>query len=482
MLVMAYPVDEAFLQSGLVCQVQRIAKFRQMHDLLDAVLADARVRLAMRHDLIKPGSQAGWNGRRAIPLQVTGRLAVVRHLMGWGYRTLAEEVAASVGWRWVCQMYHEPMPNFRTIQGREKLLQPKTLRLINATVVGLGQAAGVTLGQSLRLDSSVTETNIHFPTDSSLLDDAARVLSRLLVEARHVVRPTQPAQKAFFRDRHQRARRLTRQIGQLARTHAKKGAKSLEKPSVRLYAELVGLVEALVAQVEPVQLLLAGQKSPLAEGLNLEFETYLPLVRQVVTQTRQRVLQGIQVPAADKIVSLFEPHTYVICRGKSKPKDTEFGHKVWFAEVDGGLITEYRILEGNPPDACPVIRSVQQHRKQFGKAPRRLCGDRGLFSPDNERQARALGVRQVCLPQPGHKTAQRKRKERQPWFRAALRFRNGIEGRISQLRRARHLTRCLNRGLAGMERWIGWGVIANNLATIALNLNRRHLSLTDALA
>jgi hypothetical protein len=116
---------------------------------------------------------------------------------------------------------------------------------------------------------------------------------------------------------------------------------SLEKPNVRLYAQLVGLVDTLVDQVEQVQPWLARQKSPEAEGLRLEFETYLPLVRQVVTQTRQRVLQGTKVPAADKIVSLFEPHTYIICRGKSKPKDTEFGHKVWFAEVDGGLITEY---------------------------------------------------------------------------------------------------------------------------------------------
>jgi len=482
MLLITFPVDVEFLQSPLVRYAQRISKFRHLHDLLEQVWADKRVELAMLHDLIPPGSQALWNGRRAIPLRVTGNLAVVRHLMSWGYRTVAEEIDVSAGWRWVCQLYHEPMPDFRTIQGREKLLKPKTLRLINATVVRLGQAAGVTTGESLRLDSTVTETNVHFPTDSSLLDDAARVLSRLLVQARQVVRPTNPAQKVFFRDRHQQARRLARQIGQLARAHSKKGVKTLEKPSVRLYAQLLGLVETLVDQVEQVQPLLAAHQSLEAEGLNLELETYLPLVRQVAAQTRQRVLQGIQVPANEKVVSLFEPHTYVICRGKSKPKETEFGHKIWFAEVDGGLISEYRILEGNPPDANPVISSVKQHRKQFGKAPRRLCGDRGLFSPDNERQARALGVRQVALPQPGHKTARRKRKERQPWFRAALRFRNGIEGRISQLRRARHLTRCLNRGLAGMERWVGWGVIANNLATIALNLSRRHLSLADALA
>jgi IS5 family transposase len=115
----------------------------------------------------------------------------------------------------------------------------------------------------------VTETNIHFPTESSLLDDAARVLSRLLVEARQVVQPKQPAQKSLFRDRHRQARRLTREIGQLARTHAKKGAKTLEKPSVRLYAQLMRLVETLVEQVEQVQPVLAGKKSLEAAGLHL---------------------------------------------------------------------------------------------------------------------------------------------------------------------------------------------------------------------
>lgn len=362
------------------------------------------------------------------------------------------------------------------------MLQPKTLRLINAATIQVGRAAGVTVGKWLRLDSTVTETNIHYPTDSSLLDDSARVLSRLLVQARHLVKPTDSAQKMGFRDRHRRARRLARQLGQLARQKAKKGKIVRKKSTIQLYVQLLQLVETLVDQVEQVQPILSRLGSLPAVGLIADFEAYLPLVRQVVAQTRQRILEGVAVPAADKVVSLFEPHTYIICRGKAKPNETEFGRKIWFAEVDGGLIIEYRILEGNPPDAPQVIPSLKHHKKMFGKAPQRLTGDRALFSPDNERQARALGVRHVGLPQPGFKTARRKRKERQPWFRAALRFRNGVEGRISQLRRARHLGRCLNRGQAGMERWVGWGVIANNLATIALSLNLRHLSLADAIA
>ena len=122
---------------------------------------------------------------------------------------------------------------------------------------------------------------------------------------------------------------------------------------------------------------------------------------------------------------------------------------------------------GNPDEAQYLIPSVQHHRQLFGRPPKQVCGDRGIHSASNEKEARALGVRRVSLPQPGYKTNRRRRYEKQPWFRAAQRFRNGIEGRISQLRRARSLDRCLAHGDAGMERWVGWGVIANNLATIA---------------
>jgi IS5 family transposase len=461
-----------------VQRAQHDAKFRQLHDILAAVFADPQIQLAMRHDLLKADSQAAWNGRRALPLKVTGCLAVVRRLMSWSYRVMAEQVNVSAGWRWVCQMYAQPMPNFRTIRDREALLKPKTVRLIQAKVVHLGQAVGVTTGSRVRVDSSVTESDIHYPTDSSLLNDAARVLSRLVRQARAVLNPQTSADKVWFRDRHRRARRLARQIGQLTR----KGRKNTEKSSRKLYQQLVQVVTALVAQVACIQPRLTHLTSLAALGLQEMFTTYLPLVQRVVEQTEQRVLQGQSVSATDKVVSLFEPHTAIICRGKAKPKETEFGHKIWFAEVDGGLISEYRLLAGNPPDAQQLLTSVKAHRQLFGKAPREVSGDRGIYSPDNERQARALGVRRVSLPKPGHKTKRRQRRERQTWFRAAQRFRNGIEGRISQLRRARGLTRCLNHGLSGFERWIGWGIIANNIAVIVMNLNKRHVTLADVLS
>lgn len=471
MYIVAYPPDEAFLTNPLVQLAERQPKFQQLHDLLQAVCAEARVQLALRHDLA-PRRTAKKPGAPAVPANVTVCLAVVRRLMSWSYRVVMQEVNVSAGWRWVCGLYLKQMPNFRTIQEREAKLTPKTIRLIHTVVVQLGQRLGVTTAQKLRVDGSVTETNIHYPTDSGLLDDSARVLSRLVRQARDLVRPRSRADKAWFRDRHRQAHHLACAISRLARQKGKTSGKT----SPKLYGNLLAVVETLVTQVAQVQPRLAGLSTVAAAGLNEMFDHYLPLVHQVIHQTRQRVLEGVSVSASDKVVSLFEPHTAIICRGKAKPKDTEFGRKLWYGEVDGGLISEYQILAGNPDEAQFFLPSLQQHRQLFGKPPQQVSADRAIHTSDNEKQARALGVRWVSLPQPGHKTKRRRRKEKQPWFRAAQRFRNGIEGRISQLRRARHLDRCLNRGELGLERWVGWGIIANNLATIALFLIKRRRS------
>jgi IS5 family transposase len=217
---------------------------------------------------------------------------------------------------------------------------------------------------------------------------------------------------------------------------------------------------------------LQQNKGPQARQLGETLQHYLPLVRQVIDQTTQRVLEKKPVPAAQKIVSLFEPHTAIIQRGKRPPHETEFGHKLWYSEVDGGIISEYRILQGNPPDEQQWVASLKQHQKLFGHPPDVATADRGVYSVENERVARVMGVKQVALPQPGAKTKQRQRYEKQKWFKAALRFRIGIEGRISGLKRARHLDRCLNRGEDGLARWVGWRILTNNLAVIAAKLTR----------
>jgi IS5 family transposase len=239
------------------------------------------------------------------------------------------------------------------------------------------------------------------------------------------------------------------------------------------YRQLVQVVKQTLSQVEAVLPTLQKHKARPAQPLRETLQHYLPLVRQVLDQTTRRVFEQQKVPAAQKVVSLFEPHTAIIQRGKRPPHETEFGRKLWYSEVEGGIISEYRILSGNPPDDQQWASSLKQHHKVFGHPPEVATADRGVYSVENERIARRMGVKQVALPQPGAKTKRRQRYEKQKWFRAALRFRTGIEGRISGLKRARHLDRCLNRGETGLERWVGWRILTNNLVVMATALARR---------
>jgi IS5 family transposase len=243
----------------------------------------------------------------------------------------------------------------------------------------------------------------------------------------------------------------------------------------RLYRHLIRVAQDSLDQAHHVLPLLSTRAHNLkALALISTLEQFLPLLQRVVDQATRRVLEGQAVPAADKVVSLFEPHTAIIQRGKAPPHETEFGRKVWYAEVDGGLISEYRLLPGNPPDNQDQwATSLKQHRDRFGHAPTTATADRGVYSPNNEAIAHQEHVREPALPKPGAKTPERQAYEAQPWFKAALRFRAGIEGRISVLRGPRGLRRCLNRGESGLERWVGWGVITNNLVVMATALTRR---------
>jgi IS5 family transposase len=259
----------------------------------------------------------------------------------------------------------------------------------------------------------------------------------------------------------------------LQRTRRQKGQKQTENMALRPYRQLIKVTQQTLSQVEQVIPVLQQQKGCQAQQLAETLQHYLPLGRQVIDQTTQRVVEKKQVPAAQKIVSLFEPHTAIIQRGKRPPHETEFGRKLWYSEVDGGIISEYRILHGNPPDEQNWVPSLKNHIQVFGHPPELATADRGVYSPENERVARQLGVKQVALPQPGAKTKRRQKYEKQEWFKAALRFRAGIEGRISGLQRARQLDRCLNRGEEGLARWVGWRIITNNLVVMAANVSRR---------
>ena len=240
----------------------------------------------------------------------------------------------------------------------------------------------------------------------------------------------------------------------------------------RAYADLIAIAQATLAQARHVSQALGRLHEAQAQRLAQALGSVIPLVEQALGQAVRRVLDNESLPAAEKVVSLCEPHTQIIRRGKPGPRETEFGHKVNYAEVEGGLLSDWQLVAtGNPPDEQLLPEILHRHCHRFGHAPRVLAGDQGLFSPANERLAQRLGVKQIAIPQPGPKTAERRAHEKQPWFKHGQRFRNGIEGRISVVRRTVQLARCPYHGLEGFERWIGWGIMVANLVVLA---RRRH--------
>ena len=209
------------------------------------------------------------------------------------------------------------------------------------------------------------------------------------------------------------------------------------------------------------------------EELRRQIEHFCGLGDRVIDQARRRVLDGEQVPTDEKIYSIFEPHTDLIKRGKVRTP-VEFGHKVFLAESAQGLITQYEVLKGNPPDEVHVASSLQRHRQAFGRAPELYGSDRGFFSEQNLASCKHAGVKLVCIPQRGGKrTPRREAYESSAAFKKGQRFRAGIEGRISVLFRGRGMKRCLAEGRDRFELWVGAAVLANNLMRIAALLTTR---------
>jgi IS5 family transposase len=316
----------------------------------------------------------------------------------------------------------------------------------------------VTQGRKLRTDGTLVESNIRPPSDNRLLADGVRVLARTVMRARQLVKQ---AVQEPFEDFTQTAKQLARQIGETLhkKTDAAKSAGRQQ------YQELLDMTQKTVVWARHTQKQLQQQRDQKAKRLVQTLETFVPRAEQVIDQTTRRILQGEQVPAQEKIVSLFEAHTDIIRRGKES-RPVEYGHKVWLNEVEGGLVSHYRILDGNPQDEQQWKPSLKAHLKTFRHSPQQASGDRGLFSEENEQLAHKLGVKHVVLPQRGYRSSTRLKHEHKAWFVKGRHWHAGVEGRISVLKRAHDLGRCLAHGLSGFQTWVGWGVIAGNLAVL----------------
>ena len=435
---------------------------------IDTVLEDEAVL-----DVVVQALEARWpqsrrRGRPGTPAEVVIRMLILKHLFDWSYDDLEQEVRANLVYRAFTRIDAEEVPDAKTILKIAGALGPEVIALLHRQIVEVAKRAGVTRGRRFRIDTTVVETNVHHPTDSTLLQDGVRVLTRTLQRASQAL-ADQPGR---IRNRMRSVSRGVLRIGYEARSPKTREA------MVRSYRKLVATTRAVLRDADTMVRRLAQRRRTASAGTASVLERaqqYLqqirPLVERVVAQTQARVLGG-DTHVADKVLSLFEPHTTTIRKGKiSKPN--EFGNLVTIQESEHQIITADEIHAGRPADVTLWQPGLARHQAIFGRAPDLAAGDRGFSSAANEHAAADCGVRRVILPRRGPKTAARRTYERQAWFRRGQRWRVGCEGRISVIKRRHGLRRCRYHGADGMARWVGLGVIADNLMNIATFVNAR---------
>ncbi len=431
---------------------------------IDAILDDEVIFQMIKCDLSKRYPNTTETGRPSTPVEVILRMLVVKRLFDLSYEKTERYVRDSLVLRRFCRVYFEKVPDDTTLIRWANQITPETLEALNARVTEIATEMKVTRGRKLRTDGTVVESNIHYPTDSSLLNDGVRVISRTLKRAQTMLGDAAGLAKEVFRDRTRSAKRAARKIANLARQSGKAAEQN--------YRRLVKTTKASLQQAQQVRDALVTQADAAADALRETLDTFIPRVQRVIEQTQRRVFNGEKVPAKEKLVSLFEPHTQIIKRGKLNP-DTEFGRKIWLDEVDGGIISGYRILDGNPADCEQWQPSLDHHVNQFARPPDQASADRGVYSAPNEAYAQDLGVKRVILPKRGAKSEARRRHEKQRWFRRGRRWHAGVEGRISVVKRKHGMDRCLDHGEEGFGRWVGWGIIAANLDVMGRTLAAR---------
>jgi len=402
-------------------------------------------------------------GRLQTPAEVALRLLILKHVRNWGYDTLEREVRANLVYRAFTRIGDGKVPDAKTLARIGQVIGPEVIRDLHERLVAMAQEHGVVKGRKLRVDTTVVESNIHYPTDSSLLGDGARVLTRTMKK----IEKKAGGLKQKLRDR---MRTVKKRVIAIALATRQVGPQREERQRQQ-YAELLTVTRRILNQakgvLQEVEQLTHPRRRRL-ESLTGELETMVGRVRQVVQQTRDRVFQGI-THSTGKIVSVFEPHTEIIRKGKAN-KPTEFGKLLEVQEAENQIITDYRVFAERPSDQQLLVPAVQEHKRRFGRVPRVVAADAGFYSQANENKLHEMGVSWVAVPNRRTHSEERRTLQKRRWFRAAQKWRTGCEGRISVLKRRHGLNRCRYRGFHGMERWVGLGVIADNLIQIGTRL------------
>jgi IS5 family transposase len=424
---------------------------------IDLVLEDEDLVDQVTAALTRRHPQSARRGRLGTPAAVVLRMLVLKHLSDWSFDECEREVRGSLVYRAFCRIDGERVPDAKTLVRLAHVLDGPILKQLLERLATIARQRRVIRGRRLRVDTTVVETTIHYPTDSALLADGVRVLTRTMKRLTARLGSAQ----CHVRDRARSVARRVFAMAQHTRTatlRARQDVRERSKTRMRqLYRGLLRITRSVLRQAERTERVSRFYPGPAVRALRARLRATVGLVRRVVAQTRARVLRG-DTHYPDKVLSVFESHTEAIRKGKAN-KPTEFGKLVKIQEAEAQFITDYTVCATRVPDQTLWEPSLVRHEQLFGRPPRLAVADGGFASRANEQTAREHGVRHVVLPR-------QRREGRSRRDRAALRWRTGSEGRISVLKRRHGLRRCRYRGLPGMERWVGLGILTNNLVVL----------------
>jgi IS5 family transposase len=400
------------------------------------------------------GSSQYGVGRNGLTAEQVLRCGILKQYRNLSYEELAFHLEDSQSFRAFSRLEMGQYPSGSTLQENIKALKEETWEHINQLVTGYGEEKGFEKGQKIRMDSTGVESNIHYPTDSTLLQDGIRVITRLLNDGYQL----SPKPAYFFSDRN---RVVKKRVLKIKNSKKSKERQKAYKDLLSIAEEVRGYGLAAISTLEsyPGE----GEQIIFISNLIEELARAIGLFDRVMDQTRRRVIYEEKVPASEKVVSFFEDHTDIIEKGQ---REVLYGHKVFLTGGKSGLILDCLIVSGNPADTDLFIPLLERHEHIYGRPPLQTAADGGFASLDNLEKAKQMGVQDVSFSKKRGLSVLEMVKSH--WVYKMLKnFRAGIEANISRLKRAFGLTRCYWSQWEGFKQYVWSAVVSYNLSLLA---------------
>lgn len=450
-------LNQEWLDFSIKSTLKVVREYREKYKGIGLILeASPRILDIAHRDFSRVLSKSEY-GRGGYTSEQILRSIVVMFVEEKSYRDTVVLAENSEFLRNFIKLGNQAMMDFTFLCKAYTALSEETWKAINEALSGYAKKQEKITAEKLRIDTTAYETNIHYPTDSSLLWDSYRTSARLLKDVSDEMRQIGLTHRFHTKKVRKLALYISRNSG--------KKEKGVQQKIKSTYRKLIERARWIVSVGEVATKLLSGGNLK-AMAVAAELKHYLPIEKKIIKQAERRIIMGEQVPSAEKVYSLFEEHTELIKRGKAG-KPIEFGHKVLLAETGEKFIIHYETMPQQRADKELIEESLNAHDKVFGSRPDVLAGDKGFYESREQIQRLSKKIETVSICKKGRRTTEEDHRENTEEFKAGQRFRAGIEGTISVLKRAFKLSKCLFKGFKNFACSVGCAVFCHNLVMLA---------------